>query len=331
MVDRDPSKASKNIWSVNDVESNNFRQPSCVTTECASTTEQLALSAITEQEVQDLKNRFINESTRYGNGRDGHLSLSSNNQRIEDAAAVNTTDGSAHTDVSEVYLARLIREFSPKLTVTEMMFHILAWVGPVDKLARKDEEKERRASKFESFKSIILDVIKDIWIPSVSIRFSPPQRIISLVFQNGEEFDKLFLSRTDYASAVDRLKRGKTLDDAEIAQLLNTVKGLDALVLLGECLHHDLVDSTDVTQTGEALAAHYCTDGYSFALYTLFKSAGDKMMRHGDSEKGACSAMNKAVEALCHNTHTYEDRDFHIVSWFGPLYVDIALTRSLAL
>jgi len=121
---------------------------------------------------------------------------------------------------------------------------------------------------------------------------------------------KRLLTRKEYACVAARLCRKGQLSSSEIYQFHNTVRGLDMLELLGRCLRLELVVSTDVTLIGETLAQHFCEDGYSFALYTLFKYAGDKICR-GNAEKFACLAVDEAASELWLNVHSYEDREFH--------------------
>lgn len=120
------------------------------------------------------------------------------------------------------------------------------------------------------------------------------------------------LTRKEYACVAARLCRNGQLRGSEIYQFHNTVRGLDMLELLGRCLQLELVVSTDVTLIGETLAQHFCEDGYSFGLYTLFKYAGDKICR-GNAERYACLAVDEAARELWLNVHSYEDREFHTV------------------
>lgn len=150
------------IWSVDHEEDKFLRQVTRLTNECARASE------CNEEEVRDLEKRIIFEYSKYCNGGDGQLSLSTRNQNLEDAVAANGAYDSALPDVSNVNLIQLIREFSPQHTVTNIMPHILAWVGPADTFAWTKEEKGLRMRKFQHLKHIIINEIRHIWARSVS-------------------------------------------------------------------------------------------------------------------------------------------------------------------
>lgn len=150
------------IWSVGHEEDRFLRQVTRLTKECARAPE------YNEEEVRDLEKRIIFEYSKYCNGRDGNLSLSTCNHDLEDAVAANKAYDSALPNVSNVNLAQLIREFSPKYTVTNIMPRILAWVGPADTNVWTKEEKGLRMRKFQHLKHIIINEIRHIWALSVS-------------------------------------------------------------------------------------------------------------------------------------------------------------------
>lgn len=150
------------IWSVDHEEDKFLRQVTRLTNECARAPE------CNEEEIRDLGKRIIFEYSKYCNGRDGHLSLSTRNTSLEDAVAANNAYDPALPDVSNVNLVQLIREFSPIHTVTNIMPRILAWVGPADTNVWTKEEKGLRMRKFQHLKHIIINEIRDIWALSVS-------------------------------------------------------------------------------------------------------------------------------------------------------------------
>lgn len=150
------------IWSVGHEEDKFLRQVTRLTNECARAPE------CNEEEVRDLEKRIIFEYSKYGHGRESHLSLSTVNQDLEDAVAANKAYDSALPNVSNVNLARLIREFSPIHTVTNIMPHILAWAGPADTFAWTKEEKGLRMRRFQHLKHIIINEIRHLWALSVS-------------------------------------------------------------------------------------------------------------------------------------------------------------------
>lgn len=150
------------IWSVGHEEDKILRQVTRLTNESARAPE------CNEEEVRDLEKRIIFEYSKYCNGRDGQLSLSTSNQSLEDAVAANGAYDSALPNVSNVNLVQLIREFSPIHTVTNIMPRILAWVGPADTNVWTKEEKGLRMRKFQHLKHIIINEIRDIWALSVS-------------------------------------------------------------------------------------------------------------------------------------------------------------------
>lgn len=155
------------IWSVGYEEDKFLRRVTRLTNECARAPE------CNKEEVEDLEKRIIFEYSKYCNGRDSHLSLSTGNHALEDAVAANGAYDSALPDVSNINLIQLIREFSPKHTVTSIMPHILAWVGPADTLAWTKEEKGLRMRKFQHLKHIIINEIRQIWALSVSSPLKP--------------------------------------------------------------------------------------------------------------------------------------------------------------
>lgn len=155
------------IWSVGHEEDKFLRQVTHLTKECARTPD------CNEEEVRDLEKRIIFEYSKYGNGRDGHLSLSANNTSLEDAVGANKAYNSALPNVSNVNLVQLIREFSPIHTVTNIMPRILAWVGPADTNVWTKEEKGLRMRKFQHLKHIIINEIRHIWALSVSSPLKP--------------------------------------------------------------------------------------------------------------------------------------------------------------
>lgn len=150
------------IWSVDYEEGKFLRQVTRLTNECARAPE------YNEEEVRDLEKRIIFEYSKYCNGKDGHLSLSTDITSLEDAEAANKAYDSALPDVSNVNLVQLIREFSPKYTVTNIMPRILAWVGPADTNVWTKEEKGLRMRKFQHLKHMIINEIRHIWALSVS-------------------------------------------------------------------------------------------------------------------------------------------------------------------
>lgn len=150
------------IWSVSHEEDELLRQVTRLTKECARAPD------CNEEEVRDLEKRIIFEYSKYCNGRDGQLSLSTSNLDLEDAVAANGAYDSALPNVSDVNLVQLIREFSPIHTVTNIMPRILAWVGPADTNVWTKEEKGLRMRKFQHLKHIIINEIRDIWALSVS-------------------------------------------------------------------------------------------------------------------------------------------------------------------
>lgn len=120
------------------------------------------------------------------------------------------------------------------------------------------------------------------------------------------------MSRVEYKQLAHRFYYSGDLSESEAILLHRTVVGLDALELLGRCCNAELATSNDVALIGESLAQMFCEEGYSLALYTLFKAAGDKICRQ-DTEESTCWVADSAAMVLWSNLHSYEDRENFIV------------------
>ena len=106
-----------------------------------------------------------------------------------------------------------------------------------------------------------------------------------------------FLTRNGYEGIKERLLQGLNISACEETAFINTVLGIDVLVLFGELYKKKVVTGHDVTLIGEDLACRFCEDGYSFALCKLFEAAG-RLICYKRMNEGAERVVKTAFEGL---------------------------------